>query len=133
MSNIRNDHLFQFHCELKDYVQNIMTLSYYHCLIGSEIDASGRMTVATNCSEDVFDKITQRALCEMLNARHPGYFFVTQAEADDIFFMGELLKKSAWERSVTIFDEEFYIEKFGDVWHPSGVFSTQNKTKEKQT
>jgi hypothetical protein len=127
MSKIGDDHLYQFRHELKDYVQNILTLSYYHCLIGSKIDASGRMTVATNCSEEVFDKITQRAFCEMLNKRHPGCFFVTQAEVDDIFFMGEL-EKSAGDCSITIFDEEFYIEKFGNVWHPTAAIPAQNKT-----
>jgi hypothetical protein len=54
----------------------------------------------------------------MLNERHPGYFFVTQEEADDISFMIEL-KKLSNGRGVTIFDEEFYREKFGDVWNPS--------------
>lgn len=122
-----NDHLYQFRYELKDYVQNILTRSYYHCLIGSKINDSGEMTVATNCSEDVFEKIKQRALCEMLNARHPGNFFVTQAEFDDIFFMGEL-EKFAGDCSLTIFDEEFYTEKFGDVWHPAAFSHTQNKT-----
>jgi hypothetical protein len=87
------------------------------------------MTVATNCSEEVFGKITQRAFCEMLNKRHPGCFFVTQDEVDDIFFMGEL-EKLAGEHSITIFDEEFYIEKFGDVWHPTAAFPARNKKPE---
>jgi hypothetical protein len=118
MSQNDQNNLYQFKAELRNYIEHILTLSYYQCLIGSKITASGDLTVLTNCSEKVFDKIKQRALCEMLNERHPGYFFVTQEEADDISFMIELRKLSNG-RGVTIFDEEFYREKFGDVWNPS--------------
>lgn len=88
------DKLYKIPGEVKDYVQNILTLSYYHCFIGSKPDGRGYYTVATNCGPEVFQKVVMRATMEKKTEElHTEEFYcVTQEELDDLFFITELKK-----------------------------------------
>lgn len=102
----REDKIYKVKEELKDYVQNILTLAYYHCHIGSGPDSKGEYRVVADCGDEIFQRVLVRAQMmkrtDEIQNKSSEFYFVAQSEYDNLFFRMELERRNQGKNMILV-------------------------------